>query len=288
MKLAFALAATIAWMGCGIDTAVPGSGGGGDDGSDPADDPGNVPTPVPGTGPVTDVSGTITASTTWKDTIHIIDSVTIARGATVTVAPGTVVNVEVTVHGALVVQGTLDIQGTKAAKVMFQSAVAGTYWSDITVPPGGVMTASYLVQTGGGLTITGSGKATLVDTAMSHVRGDFLTMSGGTLDMTYSSIGLDVGRDTIHCDLHVGNSPIIKASHSNISASSFGIMFYGGINADFTYDNWFGNANDFVFTAGSPVTGDISYSYFAKGAPTNAGLTATNMATARVADAGPR
>jgi hypothetical protein len=290
MKLAFALVATIAWTGCGIDTAAPGPGGddGVDPGTDPGDDPGTEPVPVPGTGQVTEVSGHITANTTWKDTIHVIDSVIIDRGVTVTVAPGTVVNVDVTLRGAITVSGVLAIGGTKQDKVTFQSAAAGTYWLDIAVPPGGVLTASYLVQTGGGLTITGSGKATLVDTQMSHVRGDFLTMSGGTLEMTYSAIGIEVGRDTIHCDMHVGNGPTIRATHSNLTASSFGIMFYGGVNADFTYNNWFGNANDVVTTPTSPVTGDFSYSYFKKGNPTNAGITATNMATARIADAGVR
>ena len=111
-------------------------------------------------------------------------------------------------------------------------------------------------------------------------------MSGGALDMTYSSIGIEAGRDTIHCDMHVGNSPIIKASHSNISSASFGIMFYGGINADFTYDNWFGNTLDMAHSGAA--SGDISHSYFKGGNPAAAGLTANAMTTTMVGDAGPR
>lgn len=287
MKLAFALAATISWMGCGIDTAAPTAG---DDGTGPVTDPGADPTdPGDGTGPVTaEVSGHITANTTWTDTVHVIGTVIIDPGVTLSVAPGTTVDVTTSMGFGITVSGVLDIQGTKAGNVVFRSATMGEYWSDITVPKGGVMTASYLVQTGGGLDISSTGKATLVDTHLSHVGGDLLMMSGGTLDMTYSAIGLETGRDTTHCNMHVAGAAIVRASHSNLSAASFGVMFYGGINADFTYDNWFGNAADVDTEAAFPVSGDFSYSYFAKGNPTNVGVTATHMATSRVADAGVR
>jgi hypothetical protein len=65
-------------------------------------------------------------------------------------------------------------------------------------------------------------------------------------------------------------------------------MFYGGIDADFTYDNWFANNLDVSILPSNPVIGDFSYGYFAKGAPNGSGITATFMATARVADAGVR
>ena len=286
MKLALALVTTISWMGCGIDTAARAPGG--DDGTGGAGDPGQPvgdPIPVPGTGPVTEVSGHITASATWSDTIDVVGAVTIDAGATVTVLPGTVVNVA-TGQG-ITVAGTLAIQGTKASKVTIQSATAGDYWAEIAVPRG-VVTASYLVQTGGGLTIAAPGKVTIVDSHLSHVGGDLLIMSGGTLDMTYSEIGLDSGtRDTTHCAMHVSGAPIIKASHSNFTTASYGIMFYGGSAADFTYDNWLGNGID-VAGSGPPTSGNFSFSYFGKAAPSGAGITAAALATARIADAGVR
>jgi hypothetical protein len=293
MKLACAVAATL-WMGCGIDTAAPGAGGpadpgGGDPGTaDPGTGTVDPNDPGPGTGPVTQVSGHITASTAWSGSVHVVGNVIIDAGVVVTVMPGTTVDVEGNNQYGITVSGTLAIQGRKDAKVTFRSAVAGQYWADVTVPDGGVLDAHYLVQTGGGLTIVRSGKATIVDSHFSHVGGDLLTMRGGTLDMTYSEIGLATGRDTSHCDVHVGTSPIIRLSHSNLSAASFGIMFYGGNNADFTYDNWFGNSLDVATVTAPPVTGDFSHSYFAKGAPSHAGFTMTDMATAMVADAGVR
>ena len=285
MKLAFALVATISWMGCGIDTAAPGPGG--DDGTGSGSGSGSNPVdPGPGTGPVTEVSGIISASTTWKDTIHIIAATTISAGVTVTVAPGT--TVDVTSSIGITLSGTLDIQGTKASPVVFRAATTGGYWGTLGIPKGGLLKASYLVQTGGDLGISNTGKAIFVDSKLSRAGGDLLTMSGGTLDMSYSSIGLEVGHDTTHCNMHVSGGVTIKATHSNLSAVAYGIMFYGGTNADFTYDNWFGNTYDVATNPAYPVTGNFSYSYFAKGPPTNAGVTATNLAAARVADAGPR
>jgi hypothetical protein len=274
-------------LGCGIDTAAPDPEG--DDGTGGGTNPGD-PGGGTGSGPVTEVSGHIAASTMWMGRTRVVASVTIDAGVTVTVMAGTTVDVASNAGVGISVLGVLDIQGTKAAKVTFRPATAGETWSDISVPRGGAMTAKYLVQAGGGIAISSTGKVTLVDTQMSHAGGDFLTMSGGTLDMTYSAIGLELGqRDTTHCDMHVSGPVTIRASHSSFSTASFGLMFYGGVNADFTYTNWFGNTTTDVDTqAAYPVTGNFSNSYFAAGAPSNAGLTLNNLASARVADAGVR
>jgi hypothetical protein len=277
-------------MGCGIDTAAPepGGPGGDDDGAGSGSDPGNGSGTE--TGPVTEVSGHITASTTWMDTIHVVGGVTIDPGVTVTVKAGTTVDVTSDAGFGITVSGVLDIKGEKDSKVTFRPSTAGETWSDIAVPRGGTMTATYLVQTGGGIAISSTGKVTLTDTRLSQVGGDFLTMSGGTLSMTYSSIGLELGQhDTTHCDMHVSGPVTIKASHSNFSTASYGLMFYGGSNADFTYTNWFGNSTTDVATESAfPVTGDFSHSYFARGAPSYAGFTLNNLAASRVADAGVR
>jgi hypothetical protein len=277
MKLLVALITTtsMSWMGCmAADMTDPG----GDDGSGSvAIDPG------PGTGTVTEASGHITTNTTWSDRIHVASTITVDPSVTLTVAAGTTVNFEP--NGGITVSGTLALQGISTSKVVLRGATTGTAWSTISVPSQGTVTASYLLQLGGILAISG-GKVTLVDSQMALARGDLLTMNGGSLDMSYSQIGLEVGQhDTSHCDLHVSNAPTIKITHSNISTSSYGIMFYGGNNATFTYTNWFGNGIDVDATPGV-VSGDFSHSYFAKGAPTGVGITTTDMQTARVASAG--
>jgi hypothetical protein len=299
MKLALALIAMIS-AGCGIDTAAPapngpggiggGGGGGGSDHGGPggSGNPGAPSDGDPGdrTGPVTSVSGHLAASTTWTDVIHVTGDLAIDAGVTLHVASGT--TVDIAAGAGITVLGTLDIQGDRSSKVAFRWATPGDNWYGIAIPDGGSLTARYLIQVGGGLTISGTGMVTLVDTQMSHAGGDFLVMSGGTLNMTYSAIGLEPGQsDGTHCDMHVSGPVAITATHSNFSTSSYGLMFYGGSNADFRSTNWFGNAID-IDRAGAAVTGNFSDSYFARGAPSYAGFTMRDMATGRVADAGVR
>jgi hypothetical protein len=83
--------------------------------------------------------------------------------------------------------------------------------------------------------------------------------------------------------MHFGGSGnVIKFTHSNVSSSSYGIMFYGGMSADFKYNNWFSNTVDVDVTNTSPVTGDFSMGWFEKGAPTGSGVTANTLAAQRL------
>ena len=244
MRLALTLIAMIS-VGCGIDTAAKepgdehggGAGGPGDPGGSTDPGPGD---PGEGTGPVTEVSGHIKTDTTWSDTIHAISPITIDAGVTLTVAAGTTVDVAT----GITVLGTLALQGSKAARVVLRPA-SGTTAFRVTVPNGGALTASYLVQTGGSFMISGTGSVTLVDSLMSHGDGDLLVMSAGTLNMTYSAIGLEPGdKDTTHCDMHVNGAAMITATHSNFGTASYGLMLYAASHADFQYTNWFANSID--------------------------------------------
>jgi hypothetical protein len=292
MKVALALIAMIS-TGCGIDTAAPAPGDPGGGGSEHPGNPGGGESPGTsdgdpgdGTGPVTTVSGRIAAGATWSGVVHATGALTIAAGTTLQVAAGT--TVDFAPGAGITVLGALEIQGLRDSKVAFRWANPGDHWSGIAVPDGGSLTARYLIQVGGGTTISGTGTVTLVDTRMSHAGGDFLVMAGGTLDMTYSAIGLEPGQsDSTHCDMHVSGPVSITATHSNFSSSSYGLMFYGGSNADFQFTNWFGNAID-IDRAGASVTGDFSGGYFARGAPSYVGFTMRDMATGRVAEAGVR
>ena len=109
-------------------------------------------------------------------------------------------------------------------------------------------------------------------------------MNGGNLTVHNSSVGLALGQtgDTTHCDQHFGGvGNVISVTHTNLSTSSYGIMFYGGTGADFTYDNWVSNSTNVDAQPG--VSGDFSYSYFQRGAPVGVGgatITAGNLAVA--------
>jgi hypothetical protein len=117
-------------------------------------------------------------------------------------------------------------------------------------------------------------------------------MNGGSVTMSYSQIGADPGEtDSTHCNIHTGgNANTINITHSNIVGVPYGLMLYGGQNANLTLNNWYGNTTADVDTQPG-VSGDVSGSWF-DGTPPVAGpgatLTANNLAAAKLADAGVR
>lgn len=257
-------------VGDGTSTGDDGTGGGGGGGGGGGSGDGTG-----GGG----ISGNISESTTWAGDLTISGITTIDPGVTVTVAAGTHLTMKST--AALQIKGILDAQGTSAENVTIEPETTG--FNGIVISSGGELKYSYVVQTGGNITTQG-GKATIVDSKMSHAAGDFLVMSGGAIDVSYSAIGVEApATDTTHCDMHFGGTGnVIKFTHSNVSSSSYGIMFYGGMGADFTYTNWFGNTIDVDTDQATPVSGDFSMGWFEKGAPTGQGITANNISATRL------
>ena len=236
---------------------------------------------------VTDVFGPITADAIWSGTVNLTAAANIPAGVTVTMLPGTLLLGATA--GKITVAGKLDIQGTKACSVTAHAS--DTTWSGIVVATGGELDAHYLDQTGGGILLQGTAKATIIDSRMSHTSHDFLVMSGGTLDLEYSWIGVEAGQpDSTHCDLHFAGTVTntVKVTHNNISTAVYGLMFYNGMAADFTYNNWFGNLRDIDVDPTRQVNGDFGFGWFENGAPMIVGVTVHDLATARIADAGPR
>lgn len=230
----------------------------------------------------------ITSATTWSGTVNVDKRTVVDPGVTLTIAAGTVVRLAPT--ASITVKGTVLVQGVKGSEVQLSPATAGQFHGGVSVDAGGELRMAYANQTGGGIYVTG-GKLTATDTRMSQASGDFLVVNAGTVDVSYSAIGLEPGnKDTTHCDMHFGGSgTTIKVTHSNISTSPYGLMLYGGNNVDLTYNNWFSNEKQIDTTAG--VSGDISFGWFDKGAPTagaGAVLTYNSPAAARLTDAGPR
>jgi hypothetical protein len=133
---------------------------------------------------------------------------------------------------------------------------------------------AYADMTGGWLSLEDASTTTITDSTFSHASHDLVVMNGGTLSFKYSMVGVTApATDTTHCDLHFGGTaPKITVSHSNLATSSYGVMFYAGMNADFTYDNWMGNQINVDPTVGQ-VTGAFDNSYFEGAAPTATGLT---------------
>jgi len=237
----------------------------------------------------TDVSSDVTAPTTWSGLVKVHAAIKVASGVTLAIDPGTVIQLDPT--AGITVNGTVTANGAKGNVVTIGPAPGNKYWRQWTVPSGGVLNLTYVEHTGGAFSISGTGMVTARDSEFSNAGNsvDMFVASGGTLDLQYSWLGEPEGTpDTTHCNMHFEGSTFtsLTISHSNVSTASYGIMLYGG-QVDLTYNNWFGNGVD----VDRQLTGkgDLSNGYFKKGNPTaSASLTENNMATAMVADAGPR
>jgi hypothetical protein len=237
----------------------------------------------------TDVSTDVTADTTWTGLIKVHTAIKVATGVTLTVTAGSVIQLDAA--AGITVNGNVTINGAKGNVVTIGPATGNKYWRQWTVPGGGVLNMTYVEQTGGAFSISGTGKVMSRDSEFSNAGNavDMFVASGGTLDMQYSWLGEPEGTtDTTHCNMHFEGSSftILTISHSNVSTAAYGIMLYGG-QVDLTYDNWFGNS----FDVDRQLTGkgDLSNGYFKKGNPApNASLTQNTMATSMVTDAGPR
>jgi len=275
MRVALAMVASCLLFACGSSSAASlGQGS-------------TIPVDAP---KVTNVSGPVAASDAWSGTVNITADTVVNPGVTITVQPGTTINVGSQPALTIFVKGVFDIEGTSAEKVVVQPSVANGRWNRFVVVAGGRLTAHHLVMSGGGFNLVG-GTVALIDSAMSRSSGDLLEGSG-SIDVEYSSIGLEPGNaDSTHCDMHFNPGPNqLRVTHSNISTAVYGMMFYGGSGADFTYDNWFSNQINVETLAQFPVSGNFSNGWFSRGAPSGRGITIQNLSGVRlpVGQAGPR
>jgi hypothetical protein len=271
----------------------------------------------------------ITADETWSGTKTLDETVTIAAGVTVTVSPGTIISgaalKNIRVRGTLKMVGTaasritlksttgvfsgivVEAGGTadvaffdaeKIATVFFvhqtgtltlDSAVIKDVNKAVDVGGGTATVTKTRVEkmASGGLNMMG-GSLTIRDSVLLQSTGDIVIAYDGNLTIEYSDIGGAAISDE-HCNLHFGGNPVLKVNNNNIHASSFGLMFYGGTNADFQRNNWFNNTND-VDTSGplNGRTGNFANGFFEKAPTPMAGANYTPMSTVRLTDAGPR
>jgi len=235
---------------------------------------------------VTNVTASPTSDTTWSGTVRVQASIKIPPGVTVTMAPGS--TLQVASAAEIDVYGTLALAGVKGSTITVEG-LASDAWRGMVVLSGGTVTMNYVELTGAIITVETGGAMTVRDSELSEANGgDLLTSTGGNVDVQYSWLGRPAGQtDSTHCDLHFeGGGPTITVSHSNISTAVYGVMFYTGTGADFTNNNWFGNQIQVDLT--TAVTGDFSNGWFDKHPPSGSGITANNLAPAMIADAGPR
>jgi hypothetical protein len=278
MTKALGFALTLFLAACVVGNGDPLPSGGGDDTGGGGGGGGG------GTGSGSDTGGggtTITADTAWTGAMTFTSPVTIAAGATVTAMPGA--DIQFGPTASLTINGTLNTAGITGAgnMVTLEPMTGNTSFGGIQVA--GNFTATYTNLTGAELETMTGGVTTVNDSAFSHSPGDLLIMSGGSVTFMYSIVGSATGTgyqqgDTTHCDMHFGGTGnTIKVSHSIVTTSAYGVMFYAGTGADFTYNNWSKNTTNIDPETG--VSGDFSNGYFDTAPPMVAGLTYNTLAT---------
>ncbi|MBK7538707.1 MAG: hypothetical protein IPI49_25740 [Myxococcales bacterium] len=238
--------------------------------------PGTTP-PPPGNG--NEVSGSITQSGTWSGTIVVKGPTTIETGATITVAAGT--TIDFIGSNSLTIKGTLDIQGTAAAKVNLKPQT-GTFFGGIS--NSGTLKMAYALQRGGGI-YGQSGSITITDSQLSGVQGDLIVLGGGSFNASYSQFGIPT--DTTHCELHFNGGSPISITKSNIVGAPYGFMEYGGAGT-YTDNNWFGN-DKHIDRSGA--TGTFTNNWFEGGTAKLSGFAPADLPTsaaARLTGTGPR
>ncbi len=277
------------------------------------------------------VGNLITADETWSGTKVLNDTITIAAGVTVTVDAGTKITgpagKNLRVRGTLKVNGTaasrvslkpisgifagvvVEMGGTANVAYFDASQIATAFYvhagATLTLDHADISDISKAVDVGGGTaTVTrskiqkmqngganlGSGTLTIRDSLLLESTGDIVVANAGALTIEYSEIG---GATSIyeHCNLHIGGDVTIKVSHNNIRSSVYGLMFYGGTNADFTFNNWYENDNDLDPAGGAALagrTGNFANSYWVRPPMATTGATFMPMSATKLTDAGIR
>ncbi|MBA3503223.1 MAG: hypothetical protein H0T65_22880 [Deltaproteobacteria bacterium] len=256
-----------------------------DDGDEHPDDMNPDPNPNPtGEG----LSGTLASDMTLSGAVRVKGATTIPAGVTITVAAGSTIDF---VNGSnFIVQGTLKMEGTSAGKIIARAEAGSAAWNGFAVT--GTLDVKYGDFIGGAIVTTGAAANLIItDTKMYKAGGDYIIMGGGTLNMTYSQIGAGPGEtDSTHCNLHINAASSITVTNNNINNAPYGLMFYGGVNANFQTNNWYG-ANTKDVDAVGAVSGNFSNGWFEKGAPTagaGASITATNLSATKLTNVGPR
>ncbi len=266
MMLRAPLFLSLALAACAVEPIDPGDGSGSGSGS------GSNSNMNPN-----ELSGAITQSATWSGTMTVKGPTTIKSGVTITVAAGTTINF--IGSNNLSIEGTLDIQGTAAAKVNLKPQT-GTFFGGLN--NSGTLKLTHVIQKGGGI-YSQAGSVTITDSQLSGVQGDLIVLGGGAFTASYSQFG--VPGDTTHCQLHFNGAGAVSISKSNIVGAPYGFMLHGGAGGTYVDNNW--ESNEININRANDGGGTFTNNWFQGGKLEGFSQNPTS-APARLAGTGPR
>lgn len=168
--------------------------------------------------------GSIDVNTTWTDNIKIVDDVTVASNATLTIDNGT--TIEVANGASLTVNGHLQINGTSGSHVAFSNSGTGS-WTGIKIISGGTITATYADienATQGVKFESGSSGSVTYSTISNNTYGVYI--SGATPTIQNNTISSNSYGIYVSSSYSGATSTEYLKSNTIQSNSSYGIYLY--------------------------------------------------------------
>ncbi len=217
-------------------------------------------------------SGHITSDTIWSGTIYVTGDVTVDNGVKLTVLPGTIVKF----NSGLIVNGTLDAQGTETNMITFTSNSAtpspgdwsGIRFNDSSIDASCIIKYSRIEYAGHSGIRCDSSSPTITN---NEIYNNAASWGGGIYCYSYSSPTItnnEIHNNTgiygggIYCRSY--SSPTITNNeiHNNTASSYFG----GGIYCDYSSPTITNNA---IYGNASSASGGGIYCYYSSPTITN-------------------
>lgn len=220
----------------------------------------------------TTTASSITANTTWHtgNVYQIGSDLTVNTGVTLTIEPGVIV-IATGAQNDIIVEGTLAVQGTAVAPVIFtteEATDAASLWQGIWVKSGGTATFDYaeIERADTGIDFDNTGSAGSVTNADLHHNSKGIRLYKNAYPtISYSSIHDNTNGIYIEPTTTPTNNPSASIHHNTINANTNGINIVSPSNTSaadakpvIQYNDLSGNTTKAILISGSYTPSGMS------------------------------